>query len=183
MLPKWFYYCFGFMFVVMCMSGSKVSLWANSAIIDYQQNVDSDPNIHNSGFQIFLPTVFNAEEPTTLYDDASPPSFLIGASWERNRVTYAFQNSTDDIADNGEHQAVREAFRIWQTAKALDFVEVALAENPDITISWRSGNHGDGAPFDGPGYTLAHATYPHSRDGTYIHFDEEETWTTSTVSG
>jgi hypothetical protein len=43
-----------------------------------------------------------------------------------------------------------------------------------VEISWESGDHGDGYPFDGPSGVLAHAFYP--EDGR-VHFDEDELWT------
>ena len=47
-------------------------------------------------------------------------------------------------------------------------------------IRFASRNHGDNAPFDGPGNVLAHATLPER--GT-VHFDEDERYTVNGERG
>ncbi|KAL6287963.1 hypothetical protein ACE6H2_012353 [Prunus campanulata] len=48
------------------------------------------------------------------------------------------------------------------------------------TISFGSGEHGDGRPFDGPGGVLAHAYAP--TNGRF-HYDADETWVVGAVPG
>ena len=67
---------------------------------------------------------------------------------------------------------------MWAAVSCLQPTEVA--SGGQIAVSFGSGDHGDGAAFDGPGGTLAHAFFP--PDGTEValngdtHFDDSETW-------
>ncbi|MCF6402919.1 matrixin family metalloprotease [Chitinophaga filiformis] len=110
-----------------------------------------------------------------------------GNSWDHRIITYFFQNGTDDIAGDQERQAVRDAFALWAAQTNLAFVE-SCAANADIVISWVTGDHGDGYPFnDGAGGVLAHTFYPPPSGPNGLpgdmHFDDAETWTLSTRSG
>ena len=50
----------------------------------------------------------------------------------------------------------------WAEVTPLRFTETAVEADAQIRVSWPSGNHGDGSPFDGFGNVLAHAlTLPH----------------------
>jgi len=64
---------------------------------------------------------------------------------------------------------------MWSEASALTFEETG--DLADIEISFVAGEHGDGLPFDGPGFLHAHAFYPAAGVGGDLHFDEDETWT------
>lgn len=49
----------------------------------------------------------------------------------------------------------------------------------DIRISWETNNHGDGKPFDGQGWLLAHAFFPPPFSGVLagdVYFDDDEDW-------
>jgi matrixin len=110
------------------------------------------------------------------YDEMSSgvqPQFVVVTKWERYNLTYGFVNGTADIPD--EQQAVREALKLWTDASGLKLTEVSWP-SADIQISWATGDHGDGFPFDGPNGILAHAFYPPNGD---MHFDDAEDWTTS----
>ena len=65
----------------------------------------------------------------------------------------------------------------WSDVTDFKFVlrDVARPDEVDIAIRFVVGEHGDRAPFDGPGTVLAHAFYPRNGD---IHFDDAEPWTT-----
>jgi Matrixin len=114
------------------------------------------------------------------YDDIPAPvqSFAPVAKWGHLDLTYAFANGTSDISGDDERQAVRHAMAIWSANSPLAFSETSLA-NADLKISWETGDHGDGYPFDGTNGVLAHAFYP--TDGR-VHFDDAESWTTSPQS-
>lgn len=107
---------------------------------------------------------------------------LQGSDWDGPglgcaNLTYHFVNGTPDLAGNTEWDIVRNAMAEWVLYAGLTFTEtptVGLANS--IDVSWVSGDHGDGNPFDGPSGVLAHAYYP--QYGGEMHFDEAETWTT-----
>ncbi|HZH29256.1 MAG TPA: matrixin family metalloprotease [Pyrinomonadaceae bacterium] len=117
----------------------------------------------------------------TRYDDlADNAEFVLdGRKWNHTNLTYYFQNGTNDIAGNDEHQAVREAFTLWANVTTLTFTEVYSPSSADIVIIWAVGNHGDGFPFDGTNGVLAHAFFPPPNGGSLAgdaHFDDDETW-------
>ena len=101
-------------------------------------------------------------------------------------LTYSFVLGTPDLAGNGEKQAVRDAFATWQRQIPIDFAEVGPTNNANFTIGWFTGDHGDGAPFDGVGNVLAHAFYPPPCGGTHagkMHFDDAEVWALAAGAG
>ncbi|KAJ6877760.1 hypothetical protein NC651_030494 [Populus alba x Populus x berolinensis] len=69
--------------------------------------------------------------------------------------------------------ACSDAFKKWSDVSQLTFQEASDGASANIVITFYSGDHGDGSPFDGPGKTLAHAFSP--EDGR-LHFDAEEKW-------
>ncbi|XP_031280117.1 metalloendoproteinase 2-MMP-like [Pistacia vera] len=75
---------------------------------------------------------------------------------------------------------VRRAFATWAANTHFTFSWTRNISKADITISFESGDHGDGYPFDGPGGTLAHAYAP--TDGRF-HYDAEETWSVGATPG
>ena len=109
----------------------------------------------------------------------SAPYVLRGCEYNRQLLTYAFLNGTDDLTGERERQIVRQAFDAWANIADLRFTEVQPVESPDFRIAWRLGDHGDGESFDGPGNTLAHAFFPPPCGGPNagdLHFDEGEVW-------
>ena len=94
-------------------------------------------------------------------------------------LTYGFVNATPDLPGDAEREAVRRAFDTWQQVIPIDFLEVDSLHNPVLPIGWFSGDHGDGAAFDGIGNVLAHAFFPPPCGGFHAgkcHFDEAESW-------
>lgn len=64
-----------------------------------------------------------------------------GNDWDCRYVTFSFENGTNDIAGNAEHDAVRRAFNSWSQVAKLDFIEVCAGG--DIRVSWETDDHGD----------------------------------------
>lgn len=129
-----------------------------------------------------VPAVASAAPRKVLFDDLPSrvqPNFVVQSKWNRVHLTYAFLNGTADIPGDDEQQAVRDAMALWSAVTPLTFTQ-ANAATADIRISWETGDHGDGTPFDGLGgptsNVLAHAFYP--SDGR-LHFDDADTWTTA----
>jgi acylphosphatase len=102
-----------------------------------------------------------------------------GSRWNTNALTYGFQNFTADLTQAQIRAAIQQALNLWAAVTPLTFSEIPVASNPDIVISFVSGNHGDGNNFDGPGGVLAHAYYPPPGGGLLAgdaHFDDAEAW-------
>jgi Matrixin/Putative peptidoglycan binding domain/Clostridial hydrophobic W len=120
---------------------------------------------------------------------AVPPAFTLRrCDYEADfrTLTYAFVQGTGDLGTSAEQQAVRNAFETWQNEISIDFQEVGHQNYPNFRIGWFSADHGDGAPFDGVGNTLAHAFYPPPCGGPNagrLHFDDAETWALSHGAG
>lgn len=103
-----------------------------------------------------------------------------GNRWVGSNVTYNFVNFTGDLTQQVIIDNIREAFTKWSNICNMTFTEIS--STGDIAISFVTGNHGDGNPFDGPGSILAHGFYPPPNGGAIagdLHFDDAETWTTN----
>jgi hypothetical protein len=100
------------------------------------------------------------------------------SKWDITDITYGFLNGTGDISGDREWDDVRQGFDLWAQQTPLTFTEVSDPSQADIVVSWETGDHGDGDPFDGPGDVLAHASYPNPYEHRQVilHFDEDETW-------
>ena len=119
----------------------------------------------------------------TLPDEANGDvaEYKTVSAWDKTNVTYFFENGTGKITGDHEQDLVRSAFGLWAAQTPLTFTEAGSADNADIVISWASGEHGDGDPFDGPGNVLAHASYPnpYAKRQVFLHFDDDEHWVDS----
>ena len=94
----------------------------------------------------------------------------------RTHLTYGFLPGTNSNAIS----AVARAFNNWAGATHFTFSQTPNVGNANLKIGFHRRNHGDGAPFDGPGGTLAHAFAP--TDGRF-HYDADESWVVGSVRG
>ena len=123
-----------------------------------------------------------------LLDGSSPSTnyVLRGCSYLKVAFDHLFSNGTPDIFGDDERTAIRNAFQTWADALCgIDFIEVVSGPT-DFVSGWFTGDHGDGAPFDGVGNVLAHAFYPPPCGGSFagnMHFDEDEDWSLTGLGG
>lgn len=98
--------------------------------------------------------------------------------WPTSKIhlTFSFLSGTPTAAMT----EVRKSFLQWASATHFTFTETQDYRNADLTVGFHRRDHGDGAPFDGRGGTIAHAFAP--TDGRF-HFDEDETWTVGAGAG
>ncbi|XP_057469449.1 metalloendoproteinase 2-MMP-like [Actinidia eriantha] len=94
----------------------------------------------------------------------------------QTHLTYGFLSGTNSNAIS----AVERAFNKWAGATHFTFSQTQNVRNANLMIGFHRRNHGDGAPFDGPGGTLAHAFAP--TDGRF-HYDADESWVVGSVPG
>lgn len=109
-----------------------------------------------------------------------------GNKWDHLNLNYGFVNYTSDLAVGEIESAVASALGLWSAVTPLTFTKTSAATNPEMRISFVTGDHGDGSPFDGPSGILAHCFYPPPNGGDIAgdaHFDDAETWTVSGSGG
>ena len=100
---------------------------------------------------------------------------LQGQKWDKTDLTWTVASHTPDLDSTTVYHELARALKIWSDASVLTFTYVHSAD-ADIIVSFHTGYHQDGYPFDGQGQILAHAFFPGTGRGGDAHFDEAETW-------
>jgi hypothetical protein len=94
-----------------------------------------------------------------------------GGPWPSYNIAYRLTNTTSDLT--GERDIIDNAFSKWAEVSPLVFTKVDTADEANIKLSFETGDHDDGSPFDGSGNILAHGFFPTNGN---VHFDDAETW-------
>ncbi|CAF1493737.1 unnamed protein product, partial [Adineta steineri] len=100
--------------------------------------------------------------------------------WPNSTLKWTLNNEAPKLGKDKTRSLIQEAFGDWARYAPLKFREAEAGEKTDFSISFQTGEHDDGYPFDGSGGTLAHAFFP--TDGK-VHFDATEDWTDKYVDG
>ena len=102
-----------------------------------------------------------------------------GFKWEKNNLTWTFDRST---YENLEYKTItvndilydfEQAIKFWTSQINLTITYNENVRDADIVLSFFSGHHRDGYPFDGRGVVIAHAFFP---PNGAVHFDADELW-------
>lgn len=112
---------------------------------------------------------------TSTFGDGWDGPGLGGAS-----LSFWYGNLTPVLPAEAVAGEIQRALASWSEVVNVDFHQVNTFGNSNgIDISFASGSHGDGTPFDGPGRVIAHTFYPPPNPESIagdLHFDLSETW-------
>uniref|UniRef100_A0A3B3WNS8 Peptidase metallopeptidase domain-containing protein n=1 Tax=Poecilia mexicana TaxID=48701 RepID=A0A3B3WNS8_9TELE len=91
-------------------------------------------------------------------------------------------NYSLDMESTVTDDVFARALKVWSDVTPLTFTRL-LQGDADIMISFETGDHGDGSPFDGKGGILAHTFLPGMNFIVDAHFDNDEYWTLGKGNG
>ncbi|KAK7904243.1 hypothetical protein WMY93_016850 [Mugilogobius chulae] len=100
--------------------------------------------------------------------------------WTRSKVSYRITGKKLPIPSSQVRKVFREAWKLWSNVTPMHFQKRGRKE-ADIVISFYTGDHKDGSPFDGKQGILAHAFLPGTGIGGDVHFDADEDWSTNST--
>jgi hypothetical protein len=103
-----------------------------------------------------------------------------GATIAPATLGYSFGTLTNRLPATQVQAVILQALATWAQYVQVNYAPASLASKRTISISFATGNHGDGYPFDGPGGVVAHTFYPAPPNAEPIagdmHFDASESW-------
>jgi hypothetical protein len=129
-----------------------------------------------------LTSVAEGAEPELAPDIGTEGYEPIPARWSSRLLGFAFAGNPPPSAGETAHDAVRQAFSLWEAGGVLRFRERETADAADIRILWTFGPRGNPPsddPFYGPGDKLAVGYFPYPHLGALagdLHFDASEQW-------
>jgi len=104
---------------------------------------------------------------------------LQGSRWSTNEITYRISKYSTKLPKRTVDKIIKKAVSLWAEVTNLKFVEQKEerknGKKVKLDIRFEKGQHGDDAPFDGPGGFRAHAFFPGF--GGDLHLDDDEDWT------
>uniref|UniRef100_A0A8C6WS86 Peptidase metallopeptidase domain-containing protein n=1 Tax=Neogobius melanostomus TaxID=47308 RepID=A0A8C6WS86_9GOBI len=100
--------------------------------------------------------------------------------WTNRILSYRIVGKRLPIPASQVRKVFRDAWKVWSNVTPIKFRKRGRRE-ADIAISFYSGDHQDGTPFDGKQGILAHAFLPGIGIGGDVHFDAEEDWSTNST--
>ncbi len=100
---------------------------------------------------------------------------LYGTRWNKTLLTW--------YAEKPIRVPLYNALKLWSKYGNFVFEEALSCQKADICASFKSKNHENCTPFDGPGGVLGHAFGPGTINPLSgdIHLDEEEHWPLHTL--
>ncbi|XP_051117808.1 metalloendoproteinase 5-MMP-like [Andrographis paniculata] len=130
------------------------------------------------GINTMAPKNHHHRPGKSIHNVANFSFFPNRARWppSKTHLTYRFHPNTP----RGIIAPVNSAFQKWASATFFTFSHVGSNMQSDLAIGFFSRNHGDNAPFDGRGGTIAHAFAP--TNGRF-HYDADENWVIGAVQG
>ncbi|EYU18042.1 hypothetical protein ABFS82_12G043400 [Erythranthe guttata] len=147
-----------------------------SAIKTYQQNFNINPTGILDAATVSTMIIPRCGVPDII--NVSHYTFFLGnPKWPASKynLTYEFLSNVPSNAV----APVERAFQNWDNATHFTFRRSSSDQTADLIIEFQRGYHGDGASFDGPGGTLAHAFAP--TNGRF-HYDADERWSVDPVA-
>jgi len=145
-----------------------ILLLITSSITVIAQTSGRNPNADQGNDDTDKPSAIDSY-PAPRSDGAARYSLV--ERWDKNDLTYFIHNCPSTVACDVAHQAIHQAFDMWDDISAINFSEVSNVSDADIELRWTLND----PDFGTRGDTLAFAYFPDY--GGDIYFDDAERWT------